>query len=102
MAILTKEIKLSEFTSMSAQERARRVDDLFQSALRHSRKDVEDRIKEIDKQILEFECKYQMKSSVMQGLVELGQMPETIDICQWLKLVAKRARFDEYQSKAST
>jgi hypothetical protein len=87
---------------MSASEKQSRMDELFQSALNPSQRKIDEWLNDLNGQISEYECRYQLSSSEMKKMVELGWMPETNDICSWLKLLGKRNRFEARQSKAST
>lgn len=87
---------------MSAKERQSRIDELFHSALNPSQCKIDEWLKALNKQLSEYEHKYRLSSSDMKKIVELGQMPETNDICSWLKLLGKRNRFEARQSQTST
>jgi hypothetical protein len=101
MAILSRGIKLSEFSTLPENELESRVNELFEEALNPAEKEVREWLDELDKQLCEFEQKYNLSSSTMKKLVDSGQMPADDEIHDWLKLWWERSYFEVRKSEAS-
>jgi len=95
MAILTKGIKLSEFASMSEEEKDRRVSSLFQAAMNPSIEQLEQQKNDLNDQIRSFESRYRMTSGEMRQGLASGEISESADFCSWLMLLKIRGQFED-------
>jgi hypothetical protein len=101
MATLSRPIKLSfaELSSMTSEEKQKRLDELVQSVLNPSPSRLVEWLAELNQKLSSYERKYGITSEEMKNRVEQGQMPETNEVCSWLMLLGKRSRFEARQSK---
>jgi len=102
MATLARDIKLSEFASMTAEEKSRRVNELFNSALNPNSTQIQERLNQLQVQIREFEEKHNMSSIEMEKKLSAGEIVETNDVCTWLMLLRKKNRFEQPKHKTQT
>lgn len=102
MATLSRELSLSALSSMPKAERQMRISELIDAVRTPSQHKIGEWLDKLNKQISAYEEKYELSSNDMKNMVELGEMDETNDVCDWLKLLGKRNRFESRQSKTST
>lgn len=91
-------IKLSEFRSMSDEEKNRRVGEMFHEAMNPS---IESLIN-LDNQIMSFESKYSMTSDRMKRRLADEEIAETSDICTWLMLLKIRKEYENLSNKGES
>jgi hypothetical protein len=90
MATTSNAIGLSEFASMSKNERKQRVDALFQAAISPTYDQIEARRRRIEDEIQEYESRYKMSSGELLASLGSSEVSGIAEICSWLNLLKAR------------
>jgi hypothetical protein len=84
----TVSIKLSEYHTLSTEDRTARVQDLLNA----SKQPLHEELTQLDEEVAVFERRYEMSSNSMQRRLASHQINHTGDICRWLILLDLRQR----------
>lgn len=90
MATSSNAIGLSEFASMTKDERKQRVDALFQAAISPTYDQIEARTRRIEDEIQEYESRYKMSSGELLASLGSSKVSGIAEICSWLNLLKAR------------
>lgn len=102
MAVNNTSIKLTEFSSMSKQQRESRVNALFDSAIKPTPDQLSQWREQVDDEIQQYESQYKMSSEEMLRSVQTGRPTGFPDICSWLMLLKTRGQIErKYGSSRS-
>lgn len=94
MAVIDTSIRLTEFSSMSKQEKGERVDALLQAAVSPTSEQIEAWIKQVNDEIRSYESRYKMSSDDMRQALQTGEASNFPDICSWLALLKTRGQIE--------
>ncbi|MDF5718217.1 MAG: hypothetical protein PUP93_31205 [Rhizonema sp. NSF051] len=103
MSNLDTSIRLAEFQTMTEEERKIRVDALFQSAISPTPEQALFSIQKTDKEIQQYELKYEMSSDQMlESLESDGRASGFPEVCSWLMALRRRESWAQWISKVNS
>jgi len=88
-------IRLSEFSSMSEDEKEEKINALFEAAINPTTEQRKAWIRKVNKEIEEYESEYKMSSEAMLKSLETGEALNFPKICSWLMLVKTRGQIEK-------
>jgi hypothetical protein len=72
---------------MADNDRKTVLDQLASRAANPTQEDLAEALRDLDGQILRFECRYNMSSDEIKRQIGRGLMSETVEFCKWLMLL---------------